>query len=323
MGPGLRACGRSAGRGETPPPFQFSGPKLPSHLWSRIVQLFYYLRDPANEVTNACSEVKVLLLLDLDTQTYRVAVPKQQVLGGSVDAEHDDLRCLVTGQKIERKPNEVVVGDWHSHNGMKAFWSGTDNDDQEKNWGVYVVLGGLEHGQPFEWKARLTRRRQVVDLKWSDVCEGDYDLSVDYSTDVHQQITQKKSEQRLLGFPGWGYVTTLCREAKCYQAHLPNSAYCEAHLSEAKPLCLEERCIIDALPNSLFCEKHQSFTQKETRPRFDQDVRDSSMDTATQELLAGVAELVDEFLDTWEENELDEVTANALMAILLSRGAKL
>jgi len=79
-------------------------------------------------------------------------IPKQEVSAAAVDIDPGDMVKLV---KEYGKRTERIVGHWHSHNSMKAFWSATDEtlmkekmEPPEQQMFLFIVTG--EKGESYK-----------------------------------------------------------------------------------------------------------------------------------------------------------------------------
>lgn len=155
------------------PPYAFD-PKyrLDRVNWNRIMRFFYDLMDPAISPTGGISEAQVVIARSFEAGTYRCFVPRQQVDRVSVDADLTNLVCLETGEKLTAIPRGYgKAGTAHSHNSIPAVWSGTDNEDQRRDWGVHFVAGELD-SKGYRIAARIARKGGFVDLKNADAVDS-------------------------------------------------------------------------------------------------------------------------------------------------------
>jgi hypothetical protein len=322
------------------PPFQFTGPVIPARLFVKVIKLFRYLASPRNKTTSGTSEVQVVLTRHVDTDEFRIWVPKQEVDHSSIDANYQVMTCIETGETFTNGlPEEwCYCGTIHSHNTFGAFWSGTDNEDQVNgNWGLHLVIGMLQMKQ-FEVKARVTRQKQVIDIDWPKAVES-HQFFVASRTTFHRDVLQRVTEAKptiIMGygssmfgsFPGhrdlnqgWSY---LCREDHCAEDAETGSMFCKKHQNSEitidKVACVAKMCFQDREPRSRYCKFH---INQEATPLFDQDqaIMDArKLEGADQELMVDISILVDEFLEDFGLDKLPKDTANAIVAVILSRG---
>jgi len=78
------------------------------------------------------SEAIVLLFYNMEKQHYKVVVPVQEVSGGAADY---NKAITIDGYDM--------IGTIHSHAGMSAFHSGTDDDDEKSFDGLHITFGNM------------------------------------------------------------------------------------------------------------------------------------------------------------------------------------
>ena len=91
---------------------------------------------------------------DGDTCAYRLVVPPQEG----------------TGSSLSYQPPAAVVAEFHSHGQHRAFFSATDDRD-EQGFRVYGVVGRLDTPTP-ELTLRLGIYGHFAPLRWSQVFDG-------------------------------------------------------------------------------------------------------------------------------------------------------
>jgi PRTRC genetic system protein A len=100
--------------------------KIPAGKFAQIIAFF-------KEVYNQHkSEAIVLLFYNEKTKVYKVVPPAQKVSSASLSYDR--------GLSLE---GWTMVGDIHSHAGMSAFHSGTDQDDELSFDGLHITLGNM------------------------------------------------------------------------------------------------------------------------------------------------------------------------------------
>jgi PRTRC genetic system protein A len=114
--------------------------KVPRRLWDLAVSLM--LVDPRREL---------YLAMVWAGDAYSIRVPEQTVTGASVRYE----------------PVQDAVVEIHSHGSMGAFFSSTDDAD-EQSFRIYAVVGKLHTGTP-EAAFRLGVYGYRMALEWGDV----------------------------------------------------------------------------------------------------------------------------------------------------------
>lgn len=98
---------------------------------------------------------------------YYVTLPMQWVSISSVDAEMTDFEMESQGY--------ILVADIHSHAGYRAFYSATDNKDEQGNR-LYGVFGGFDALENRSHCLRIGSRGCFVSLDYSDVVNGEFNL---------------------------------------------------------------------------------------------------------------------------------------------------
>jgi hypothetical protein len=96
---------------------------------------------------------------------WGVVVPEQKNTGGSCKYEPESV--------AERKPPHVdIVGSWHSHPGMSAFASHTDEEDQVDFDGLHITSGWMtSKGGGTEYHVEYVLNNQSYDFTPADVFE--------------------------------------------------------------------------------------------------------------------------------------------------------
>ncbi len=89
-----------------------------------------------------------------DGQAYRMVVPPQ----------------AGTGSSLTYRPPAGVVAEFHSHGRHRAFFSATDDGD-EQGFRIYGVVGRLDTAQP-EFTLRLGIYGHFAPLDWRQVFDG-------------------------------------------------------------------------------------------------------------------------------------------------------
>jgi PRTRC genetic system protein A len=117
--------------------------KLPRHIWDLALSLM--LLDPGRELY-----VAIVWTGD----AYSLRVPEQ----------------TVTGAAVRYEPVKDTVVELHSHGGMSAFFSSTDDAD-EVGFRVYAVVGKLPE-EKVEVSFRVGVYGYFGPLMWEDVFQG-------------------------------------------------------------------------------------------------------------------------------------------------------
>lgn len=117
------------------PSFTFDLPKIPNKILRQIIGFFRaFVSDDRN------FEVALRVYWDCEDKCYIVECPKQTVTPVRIDLSYSEK---YTGRHSLRY---VPVLEVHSHNVMRAFWSQTDDQD-EQAYGIYGVFGRLDRAQ--------------------------------------------------------------------------------------------------------------------------------------------------------------------------------
>ena len=95
-----------------------------------------------------------------DGYAYRLVVPPQEG----------------TGSSLSYQPPAGVVAEFHSHGGHRAFFSATDDGD-EQGFRVYGVVGRLDTPAP-ELALRVGIYGHFAPLRWSQVFDGPHPPSL-------------------------------------------------------------------------------------------------------------------------------------------------
>jgi hypothetical protein len=182
-------------------------PKVPKHLWAKIISLYFHFCDPNNKTVDESTEVSVLLLRSEDDfSKWRVLVPEQEVGGAYVKAKFDLCCDIETGELIKDNfppPGWVHAGSSHSHNTMPAFFSSVDDEAELSVPGLHVVVGkiDIEH-RTYQLKASVVLRgqRRYVDHKMVIEMDGRW---AKFHPNVLSVVNKKEPEPIRFG-PGGG-----------------------------------------------------------------------------------------------------------------------
>ncbi|MBM7607266.1 hypothetical protein JOD29_000503 [Lysinibacillus composti] len=172
--PSLEACP------VTPASFEWILPKIPNKFLRQIVGFFRSFITEEHEY-----EVAVKIYFDMEKEKYVLDVPEQIVTPVYISMINTPE---YTGQNASRY---LPVMEVHSHNVMRAFFSDTDDADEQGNsttFGVYGVLGRLnlkEYEMVFRAKMRDDEIRiQPEQLFELDVERDDYSYPKHWKTKV-------------------------------------------------------------------------------------------------------------------------------------------
>lgn len=83
-------------------------------------------------------------------------IPLQEATGAAVDVDTEGIADTLKNHKNKIKR---MIGQYHSHNSMGAFWSGTDEENMEKmmrrrNYFVFIVMSHKDDGK-YTYKCTL------------------------------------------------------------------------------------------------------------------------------------------------------------------------
>lgn len=137
-------CGVEAG-------IRWKGAKIPASLMNRVL---------GTVKAYPTMEVLLYLYFNLATGEWDVKCPEQLGQAASVSASDNGIH----------KPGFAKVGTIHTHPGMEAFWSGTDRNDQDGQYGLHIVLG-LTDGLVTSYKVTVFTDTARYDQEWDDVIE--------------------------------------------------------------------------------------------------------------------------------------------------------
>lgn len=149
---------------ETIIPFTFKGNKLPLKLYKQILKFF---KDVYNKHK---SEALCEIVWDKVKKEYYINIPKQDVSGGFVRRISDENDVFDN--------NKILIMDIHSHNVMNAFWSGTDNND-EQSLRFFGVIGNILEKEP-SYKMRFKYKDIEKELEISDIFDNNEPQNDDY-----------------------------------------------------------------------------------------------------------------------------------------------
>lgn len=109
------------------------------------------------------SEGCVLLALkrniDLESQTYRIIVPQQEVTNG-----HVDYKSGMKEAYEELEEDEYFVGTIHSHPNFAAYQSSTDKNDEDTFDGIHLTFGQIGQKDKIEVHQRFCLAGEIQHL---------------------------------------------------------------------------------------------------------------------------------------------------------------
>lgn len=158
--------------------FEWKFSKIPGSIYSQIVSFFrsYVLE-------NHQYEVALRIYYDTETASYVVACPKQRVTAVNIHFEHTN----------EYHPMRYLpVLEVHSHNVMRAFFSETDNKNEQSFntlFGVFGVFGRLNKDE-IETVFRAKMGEHEVPFKAEDIFDLSHGMKpVSYPAEWKQNVT--------------------------------------------------------------------------------------------------------------------------------------
>ena len=116
---------------------------IPSHIFELGLRWF-----------RAVPDTERFFAVGWDGDAYRLVVPAQEG----------------TGSSLIYRPPSGVVAEFHSHGSHRAFFSATDDGD-EQGFRIYGVVGRLDTAQP-ELTLRLGIYGHFAPLDWQQVFDG-------------------------------------------------------------------------------------------------------------------------------------------------------
>jgi hypothetical protein len=139
-----------------------SAPLITRDCWTAMQRLFIHCieRDPRKETgtVDANNEVCVVFAAHIESGQVVVAAMPQVVGRAHVTMDRTRGACnLVTGEyyKSWPPPGYCEIGDCHSHNRMRAFFSGVDDNDDRGLPGVHMVCGEYQRDKTDRWEYRI------------------------------------------------------------------------------------------------------------------------------------------------------------------------
>lgn len=168
----------------TPASFEWILPKIPNKILRQIIGFFRSYIQEKNEY-----EVALKVYWDRNKEKFVLDCPKQVVTSVNIVLEHNPE---FTGQNATRY---IPIMEVHSHNVMRAFFSDTDNRDEQAfntTFGVFGVFGRLNRCQ-YEMVFRAKMRNDMIAINPEQLFELEEDRS-DYSFPTHwkSNVTTKE-----------------------------------------------------------------------------------------------------------------------------------
>lgn len=133
----------------------FPAGKIPRHFLDKIVAFFKAVMKE-NNGQNLEAQAFVIWNPEMG---YHIRIPEQTVSGAAVTYKWENF----VG------PNDVVVLDMHSHNNMGAFFSGTDDRDDNGNCTISGVVGKLSTTCEMVFRFNLPGNMKIANLNIPDI----------------------------------------------------------------------------------------------------------------------------------------------------------
>ena len=148
-------------------------PKIPLELLFNIIGFF-------KEVNNKFkSEAIIQVYWDRKAKSYFCFCPNQEVAGASCNFKRD----------TQMDKDYLLVMDIHSHDTMSAFFSGTDNGDEQETR-FYGVIGDIEKPWP-DMKFRVkSGKSEPIEISLSEV----FDIEYDFPKEWMKKVKERKVE---------------------------------------------------------------------------------------------------------------------------------
>ena len=156
--------------------FEMKLPKIPYALYQQTIAFFRGICEKMNN-----DEAAVQLYWNKKKEEYFIHVPIQEVSGASVNFTRDEA--------VESDKDCLLVMDIHSHNTMKAYFSGVDDND-EKETRLFGVIGELDEEHPSH-AFRAVCGGTPIELSIWDVFENPLQ-NVEVPDDWYNRVTKKK-----------------------------------------------------------------------------------------------------------------------------------
>jgi hypothetical protein len=153
--------------------YRFTGPKIPSLLFSKILGFF--------EAVRLKHKTEAAVLLAFENGCWDVLVPEQAVTGASVKYK------ISTGRRI--------AGSCHSHPGFSASFSRTDEKDEADFDGIHIVVADSGFVRPEVSVAAVVSGRRI-ELDVEDIVEG-FDNQSDFPPEWLGRVTPERGQNVL------------------------------------------------------------------------------------------------------------------------------
>lgn len=187
--------------------------KIPINVLWTIIKFFRKV----NQKNNSKDEAYAIIGYSYNENKFCIYIPEQTVSGGSVKYDAEKFY----------KDNEgyIIVMDIHTHYSMGAFWSSTDNKDDQRDR-FSGVLGHVEKVIP-DMKFRFSTLGKHFEFNVEDLFEeNDETFDIDFESNylkikqviinTIQKITNVKDSNNFFGFfnGNTSYIDTYIQRSK-------------------------------------------------------------------------------------------------------------
>lgn len=132
--------------------------KIPIDAYNKAVTFF---RNVMDTFKKDALEAFILVLYNKDTDHYKLYVPMHKVSAGTVNYDIQDV--------WKQNPGYKIVLDIHSHHDMGAFFSGTDDKDDNRDR-YSAVIGKISKIFP-DFKVRFNTLGKHAEFELEDIFE--------------------------------------------------------------------------------------------------------------------------------------------------------
>lgn len=163
----------------------FPAGKIPKTFLDQIVAFFKAVMKENNGVN---LEAQAFVIWNPE-MGYHIRIPEQTVSGSAVSYKWENF----VG------PNDVVVLDMHSHNNMSAFFSSTDDRDDNGNCTISGVVGKLSTTCEMVFRFNLPGNMKITGLNIPDIfaAEGE-------TFDVPKEWLDQVKREPVKSYTGYG-----------------------------------------------------------------------------------------------------------------------
>ncbi|MEX3625011.1 Mov34/MPN/PAD-1 family protein [Viridibacillus arvi] len=155
--------------------FKYNLPKIPASTLAQILSFF------KSYTQKGSFEVMIRIYWDMELNEYVLECPKQTVSRIRIDCQFSPQ---YTGRNSLRY---LPVLEIHSHNTMPAYFSETDNADEQR-FGLYAVVGRLDKSPQILLRAKSNE--QSVTVLLTDVFETDFNsIEKSYPLEWESNVT--------------------------------------------------------------------------------------------------------------------------------------